>query len=148
MPKSCDGHPLLLNRSMWRRFPRIFCKNWSHKNIVLLGDAKASAHYSIGSGTKLAMECAIALADAVAAHGESDIGKAFAAYDKARRVPCQILQHNADVSLAWFEHMRRSFDMEPMQFAMTVMCRAKSITYDNLVVRDKGFVEKADTRIL
>ena len=63
-----EGHPLLLNRSMWRRFPRIFCKNWSHKNIVLLGDAKASAHYSIGSGTKLAMECAIALADAIAAH--------------------------------------------------------------------------------
>jgi len=140
-----QGHPLLLNRSMWRRFPRIFCKNWSHKNIVLLGDAKASAHYSIGSGTKLAMECAIALADAVAVHGGSDIAKAFAAYDKARRVPCQVLQHNADVSLAWFEHMRRSFDMEPMQFAMTVMCRAKSITYDNLVVRDKGFVEQADS---
>jgi anthraniloyl-CoA monooxygenase len=130
---------------MWRRFPRIFCRNWSHKNIVLLGDAKASAHYSIGSGTKLAMECAIALADAVAVHGESDIAKAFAAYDKKRRVPCQVLQHNADVSLAWFEHMRRSFDMEPMQFAMTVMCRAKSITYDNLMVRDKAFVEKADT---
>jgi anthraniloyl-CoA monooxygenase len=140
-----EGHPLLLNRSMWRRFPRIFCKNWSHENIVLLGDAKASAHYSIGSGTKLAMECAIALADAVAAHGETDVGKAFAAYDKARRVPCQVLQHNADVSLAWFEHMRRSFDMEPMQFAMTVMCRAKSITYDNLIVRDQSFVEKADS---
>jgi anthraniloyl-CoA monooxygenase len=140
-----EGHPLLLNRSMWRRFPRIFCQKWSHENIVLLGDAKASAHYSIGSGTKLAMECAIALADAVAAHGETDVSKAFAAYDKARRVPCQVLQHNADVSLAWFEHMRRSFDMEPMQFAMTVMCRAKSITYDNLIVRDQAFVEKADS---
>ena len=70
---------------------------------------------------------------------------AFTAYDEARRVPCQVVQHNADVSLAWFEHMNRSFDMEPMQFAMTVMCRAKSVTYDNLAVRDPGFVARADT---
>lgn len=140
-----EGHPLLLNRSFWRRFPRIFCERWSHENIVILGDGKASAHFSIGSGTKLAMECAIALADAVVAHAETDVGAAFAAYDKARRTPCQIIQHNADVSLAWFEHMNRSFDMDPMQFAMVVMCRAKSITYDNLLVRDPKFVEAADT---
>lgn len=140
-----DGHPLLLNRSFWRRFPRIFCERWSHENIVILGDGKASAHFSIGSGTKLAMECAIALADSVVAHGETDVAAAFAAYDKARRTPCQIIQHNADVSLAWFEHMNRSFDMDPMQFAMVVMCRAKSITYDNLLVRDPKFVEAADT---
>ena len=107
------GHPLLLNRSMWRRFPRIFCENWWHENIVILGDAKASAHFSIGSGTKLAMECAIALSDAVVAHGETDVQAAFQAYDEARRTPCQIIQHNADVSLSWFEHMNRSFDMDP-----------------------------------
>lgn len=140
-----EGHGLLLNRSHWRRFPRIFCENWSHKNIVLLGDAKASAHFSIGSGTKLAMECAIGLSDAVVTHADTDVKAAFAAYDKARRTPCQIVQHNADVSLAWFEHMKRSFDMEPMQFAMVVMCRAKTITYDNLMVRDPAFVAKADT---
>ncbi len=140
-----QGHPLLLNRSLWRRFPRIFCETWSTGNIVILGDAKASAHYSIGSGTKLAMECGIALSDAVLAHAEVGIDAAFAAYDEARRVPCQVVQHNADVSLAWFEHMNRSFDMEPMQFAMTVMCRAKSVTYDNLAVRDPGFVARADT---
>ncbi len=138
------GHPLLLNRSMWRRFPRIFCENWWSDNIVILGDAKASAHFSIGSGSKLAMECAIGLSDAVIAHGEEDITKAFQAYDDARRTPCQIIQHNADVSLAWFEHMDRSFDMEPLQFAMVVMCRAKSITYDNLILRDAEFVKKAD----
>jgi anthraniloyl-CoA monooxygenase len=143
--KELEGHPLLLNRSYWRRFPRIFCRNWHHRNIVILGDAKASAHFSIGSGTKLAMECAIALSDSVVAHAEQDVQKAFAAYDKARRVPCQVLQHNADVSLAWFEHMNRSFDMEPMQFAMVVMCRAKTITYDNLLIRDPSFVEAADT---
>ncbi|WP_395672137.1 bifunctional salicylyl-CoA 5-hydroxylase/oxidoreductase [Inquilinus sp.] len=139
-----QGHPLLLNRSMWRRFPRIFCERWWHKNIVLLGDAKASAHFSIGSGTKLAMECAIALSDAVLAKAETNVEAAFAAYDKARRTPCQVTQHNADVSLAWFEHMNRSTDMDPMQFAMVVMCRAKSITYDNLRIRDPDFVRRAD----
>ena len=139
------GHPLLLNRSNWRQFPRIFCDRWWHENIVLLGDAKASAHYSIGSGTKLAMECAISLSDAVVDHAETSVVKAFEAYADARRTPCQIIQHNADVSLAWFEHMNRSWDMSPEQFAMVVMCRAKSITYDNLIVRDPGFVEKVDT---
>ena len=139
------GHPLLINRSYWRRFPRIFCENWYHKNIVILGDAKASAHFSIGSGTKLAMECAIALSDAVLEHAETSVEAAFKAYDDERRTPCQVIQHNADVSLAWFEHMERSFDMEPMQFAMVVMCRAKSVTYENLIIRDPSFVEKADS---
>ena len=139
-----DGHPLLLNRSFWRRFPRVFCEGWWHENIVILGDAKASAHFSIGSGTKLAMECAIGLSDAVLAHAEQDVKAAFQAYDDARRAPCQIVQHNADVSLAWFEHMNRSTDMEPMQFAMVVMARAKSITYDNLQVRDPSFVARVD----
>ncbi len=139
-----QGHPLLLNRSNWRNFPRIFCEKWYAGKIVILGDAKASAHFSIGSGTKLAMECAISLADALLEHSENDVQKAFQAYDDARRTQCQIIQHNADVSLAWFEHMNRSWDMEPYQFAMVVMCRAKSITYDNLIVRDEEFVRKAD----
>lgn len=135
-----QGHGLVTNRSLWRNFPRIFCENWWHKNIVLLGDAKATAHFSIGSGTKLAMECAIALSDALVAHGKRSVEAAFRAYDKARRTEVQITQHNADVSLSWFEHMERSADMKPMQFAMVVMCRAKSITWDNLVVRDERFV--------
>jgi len=139
-----QGHGLLLNRSFWRVFPRIFCKNWSAGNIVILGDAKASAHFSIGSGTKLAMDCAIGLSDALLAHAEESIKQAFAAYDDARRTPVQITQHNADVSLAWFEHMHRSWDMQPMQFAMVVMCRAKSITYENLALRDPDFVRRAD----
>ncbi|MEX0283266.1 MAG: FAD-dependent monooxygenase [Paracoccaceae bacterium] len=139
-----QGHSLLLNRSNWRNFPRIFCESWHFDNVVILGDAKASAHFSIGSGTKLAMECGIALADALLEHAEDSVEQAFQAYDDARRTPVQIIQHNADVSLAWFEHMQRSWDMEPYQFAMVVMCRAKSITYDNLIVRDAGFVEKVD----
>jgi anthraniloyl-CoA monooxygenase len=135
-----EGHPLLTNRSLWRNFPRIFCENWWYGNIVLLGDAKASAHFSIGSGTKLAMESAIALSDSLVAHAETSVERAFRAYDKARRTDVQITQHNADVSLAWFEHMERSNDMKPMQFAMVVMCRAKSITWDNLLVRDERFM--------
>jgi len=135
-----EGHPLITNRSLWRNFPRIFCEQWWHKNIVLLGDAKATAHFSIGSGTKLAMESAIALSDALIAHGDESVEAAFRAYDKARRTEVQITQHNADVSLAWFEHMERSNDMKPMQFAMVVMCRAKSITWDNLLIRDEAFV--------
>ncbi|HEY1838095.1 MAG TPA: FAD-dependent monooxygenase [Rhizomicrobium sp.] len=135
-----QGHTLITNRSLWRNFPRVFCETWWHKNIVLLGDAKATAHFSIGSGTKLAMESAIALCDALLEHGEKSVEAAFRAYDKARRTEVQITQHNADVSLAWFEHMERSNDMKPMQFAMVVMCRAKSITWDNLVVRDEAFV--------
>lgn len=141
-----EGYPLILNRSLWRHFPRLFCNNWSVGKMVILGDAKASAHFSIGSGSKLAMDCAIGLHDAVIEHLEIDGYEAvFEAYDEERRVPTQITQHNADVSLAWFEHMDRSWDMDPYQFAMVVMCRAKSITYDNLVLRDPEFVEKADT---
>ncbi len=139
-----QGHPLLTNRSNWRRFPRIFCERWHTDNIVILGDAKASAHFSIGSGTKLAMECGIALADALIEHAQTSVNAAFEAYDAARRAPVEIIQHNADVSLAWFEHMGRAWDMEPYQFAMVVMCRAKSVTYDNVLLRDADFVKRVD----
>lgn len=141
-----QGHPLILNRSNWRQFPRIFCNNWNVGKMVVLGDAKASAHFSIGSGTKLAMDCAIGLHEATVDHFESDgIERVYRAYDANRRIPVQITQHNADVSLSWFEHMERSWDMDPYQFGMVVMCRAKSITYDNLRIRDREFVEAADT---
>ncbi len=140
-----EGHNLIINRSMWRQFPRIYCNNWYHKNIAILGDAKASAHFSIGSGTKLAMECAIALSDAVVEKAETSVEEAFKDYVKERETPVQILQHNADVSMSWFEHMDRSWDMDLMQFAAVVMCRSKSVTYDNLILRDPEFTEKLDT---
>lgn len=136
-----EGHKLITNRSLWRNFPHVTCRNWWHKNIVLLGDAKASAHFSIGSGTKLAMESAIALSGALVEKGENSVEEAFRAYDAARRTEVEVTQHNADVSMAWFEHMERSNDMKPMQFAMVVMCRAKSITWDNLLLRDERFVQ-------
>jgi anthraniloyl-CoA monooxygenase len=139
------GHRLITNRSIWRNFPKVSCKQWhAADKIVLLGDAKATAHWSIGSGTKLAMECAIALSDALIDHAP-DLHATFTAYEEARRTPVEITQHNAGVSLAWFEHVARSWDMEPMQFANVVMSRAKSITYDNLLLRDAAFVAACDT---
>ncbi len=139
-----DGHGLIINRSIWRQFPRVRCGNWSDGKIALLGDAKASAHWSIGSGTKLAMECAIGLSDAVIAHA-GNIKAIMAAYEDARRTPVEIIQHAADVSLRWFESMARHWNDRRYQFAFSLMCRSKSITWDNLGVRDPAFLRQVET---
>lgn len=135
-------HKLLINRSMWRNFPMIRCARWVRGNMVLLGDAKATAHFSIGSGTKLAMEDAIALADAMA--GAPDVAAALDAYEHGRREETEKTQHAADVSLVWFEHVDRFWDFDPVQFAFGVMTRAKAITYDNLTLRAPDFVAEVD----
>ena len=135
-----DGHPLIANRSLWRNFPNITNKTWVRGNAVLVGDAKATAHFSIGSGTKLAMEDAIALFEAFREH--SDVRKALAVYDTARREEVEKTQHAANVSLAWFEHMKRYWGMEPVQFAFGVMSRSKQITWENLELRDPRFIEE------
>jgi anthraniloyl-CoA monooxygenase len=136
------GHPLLINRSNWRRFPAIRCANWVKGNIVLLGDAKASAHFSIGSGTKLAMEDAIALHAAFRAGG--DVAACLARFEAARREDVEKTQHAADVSLVWFEHVKRFAHLHPTRFAFGLMTRAKAITWDNLDLRAPDFV--AETR--
>ena len=137
-----DGHPLLVNRSMWRNFPMIRNRRWVKDNMVLLGDAKATAHFSIGSGTKLAMEDAIALADAM--QRAPDIAAALKEYEEGRREEVEKTQHAADVSLVWFEHVDRFWDFDPVQFAFGVMTRSKAITYDNLTLRAPGFVAEVD----
>ncbi len=137
-----EGHPLLTNRSMWRNFPMIRSKRWVKDNMVLLGDAKATAHFSIGSGTKLAMEDAIALADAM--QDTATIGAALAQYEQGRREEVEKTQHAADVSLVWFEHVDRFWDFDPVQFAFGVMTRAKAITYDNLTLRAPDFIAEVD----
>ena len=137
-----DGHPLLTNRSMWRNFPMIRSQRWVKDNMVLLGDAKATAHFSIGSGTKLAMEDAIALADAMAQAPTVDA--ALQTYEHGRREEVEKTQHAADVSLVWFEHVDRFWDFDPVQFAFGVMTRAKAITYDNLTLRAPEFVREVD----
>ena len=136
-----DGHPLISNKSHWRQFPTITNEKWHHKNIVLLGDAKATAHYSIGSGTKLAMECAIALSDAIV-ENPTDIAAAFDQYEQKRRKRVEMIQHAANVSLDWFEHMDRHIQHPFMQFAFGVMTRAKKVTFENLALRDKSFTDK------
>ena len=139
-----EGHSLETNRSIWRNFPVISCDRWSHDKMVMLGDIKATAHWSIGSGTKLAMECAIALSDAVVANPD-DRDAAFAAYERERRTPVEITQHNAAVSLRWFEDMPMHWDKERYEFVFSIMSRAKSITWDNLKLRDASFLEKAES---
>jgi anthraniloyl-CoA monooxygenase len=135
-----DGHPFIANRSLWRNFPNITNKTWVHRNAVLVGDAKATAHFSIGSGTKLAMEDAIALFEAFKKH--VDVKKALTLYDTARREEVEKTQHAANVSLAWFEHMKRYWSMEPVQFAFGVMSRSKQITWENLELRDPAFIRE------
>jgi anthraniloyl-CoA monooxygenase len=136
------GHKLIANRSIWRNFPTIVNKTWVLEHgktaTVLVGDAKATAHFSIGSGTKLAMEDAIALYEAFRKH--ADVKSALARYDTARREEVEKTQHAANVSLAWFEHMKRYWGMDPLQFAFGVMSRSKQITWENLELRDAGFV--------
>ncbi len=141
------GHKLITNRSLWRNFPTIRCDHWTHQNMVLLGDAKASAHWSIGSGTKLAMEDAIALYEAFRANSgrwDVDVGSALAHFEFRRREEVEKTQHSADVSLVWFEHMRRFWPMHPVRFAFGLMTRAKAITYENLQLRAPEFVAEVD----
>ena len=137
------GHRLITNRSLWRSFPMIRTARYAMDNVVLLGDAKATAHFSIGSGTKLAMEDAIALHDAFQSHPE-DVTAALSAFERTRREEVEKTQHAADVSLVWFEHVDRFWPMDPVQFTFGLMTRSKSITYDNLRLRAPGFVGKVD----
>lgn len=138
------GHPLISNKSHWRQFPHITNQKWYKDNIVLLGDAKATAHYSIGSGTKLAMECAIALADSITEF-QTNKEKAFEKYEKLRRNKVEMIQHAANVSLDWFENMDRHIHHDFMQFAFGVMTRSKKVTFENLALRDATFTEKVLT---
>jgi len=137
-----DGHPLLSNKSIWRSFPTIRCARWHAGNVVLLGDAAHTAHFSIGSGTKLAMEDAIALAEALAAHGTADMPATLQAYEDDRFVEVAKTQHAAQTSLEWFENAARYRRQPPTLFAFNLLTRSKRITWDNLAVRDAAFIER------
>jgi len=142
--KQLAGHGLIVNRSLWRNFPMIRNARWSKGNVVLLGDAKATAHFSIGAGTKLAMEDAIALFEAFRA--EPEVADALALFERDRREEVEKTQHSADVSLVWFEHLKRFWDYDPVKFAFGLMTRAKAITYDNLALRAPEFVRAVTRR--
>lgn len=136
------GHRLLGNRSVWRTFPTIRCARWHSGNIVLVGDAVHTAHFSIGSGTKLAMEDSIALVAAFRTHGTADVPRALAAYEAARTVDVLKTQKAAQTSLEWFENSARYIGQHPLQFTFNLMTRSKRITYDNLRRRDPALVAR------
>jgi anthraniloyl-CoA monooxygenase len=137
-----QGHPLLANRSIWRRFPTVRNARWHARNVVLLGDAAHTAHFSVGSGTKLAMEDAIALAAALRVEGS--IPAALAAYEAGRRPQVESLQRAAQASLEWFESAERYHDTEPLQFAFNLLTRSLRITHENLKLRDPALVAQVD----
>src|SRR4030088_2698658 len=120
------GHGLIANRSSWRNFPNIRNATWVMDKVVLVGDAKATAHFSIGSGPQLPMGGGVG---------------ARALYDSQRREDVEKTQHAADVSLAWFENMHRYWGMDPPQFAFGVMARSKQITYENVCLVQRAFLE-------
>lgn len=142
--KYLKGHRLLGNKSVWRTFPTVRNETWVHENIVLLGDAAHTAHFSIGSGTKLAMEDAIELAQCFADMPGAEVNAVLKAYEDRRWVDSAKLQKTAQTSLEWFENVERYFDCQtPIQFTFNELSRSKRITYDNLKLRDPAFVEKA-----
>jgi anthraniloyl-CoA monooxygenase len=141
--RELDGHPLLKNRSLWRSFPVISNGAWHHDNIVLVGDAAHTAHFSIGSGTKLAMEDAIALSRSL--HEYREVGRALQAYEAERRPQVEALQRAAQRSLEWFEHTERYHgSLEPAQLAFSLLTRSLRVTHENLKTRDAKFVATVD----
>jgi anthraniloyl-CoA monooxygenase len=141
-----DGHRLLADRSIWRSFPTVRNETWHFENIVLLGDAAHTAHFSIGSGTKLAMEDAIALVHAFGKHGSADVAKVLGAYEEARYVDVLKTQKAAQTSLEWFENSARYMGQDPLSFTFNLMTRSKRITYDNLRLRDPDLVDEVSAR--
>ncbi len=134
---------LLGNKSIWRAFPRVKNKRWYYDNVVLLGDAAHTAHFSIGSGTKLAMEDAIALVDSFQRHPE-DVQSALEDYQETRWLDVAKLQRAAAVSRHWFEEIARYKDFEPEQMFVSMLSRSKRVTHGNLALRDPEYGEQLD----
>ncbi len=137
------GHRLMSNYSRWYTFLTVKNRNWHHEEIVLLGDSAHTAHFSIGSGTKLAMEDAIALANGFEQHPD-DIEAALNDFEQARRLRVEALQEAAAESQRYFENVRRYLDFDPLQFTFHLLTRSGRITYDNLKQRDPYFVSDVD----
>ncbi|MGH8947725.1 MAG: FAD-dependent monooxygenase, partial [Acidimicrobiia bacterium] len=137
-----DELGLIGNNSRWLQFPTIVCERWHNGNVVLMGDAIHTAHFSVGSGTKLAMEDAIALAGLLlAAH---PLDQAFGRYEEMRRPEVESLQRAAKASRNWFEGADRYRNLDPEQFVFSMLTRSQRITYDNLRVRDPGYMSRVD----
>ena len=142
-----QGHSLMTNAthirgSAWLRFPRVLCKKWYHENIVLLGDASATAHFSIGSGTKLALESAVALAEHI--HSEDNLKNAFERYQEDRLLEVLRLQSAARNSLEWFEQVERYLALDPVQLNYSMLTRSQRISHENLRERDPEWLQSAE----
>ncbi|QNE79089.1 bifunctional salicylyl-CoA 5-hydroxylase/oxidoreductase [Streptomyces finlayi] len=132
-----DGRPLRSNKSSWLTFTTVVNERWSHGSTVLIGDAAHTAHFSIGSGTKLAVEDALALAACV---GEQpDLRTALDAYETERRPVVASTQRAAAASLRWFEELDTYLDQPPRRFAFNLLTRSRRVTHDNLRLRDRAF---------
>ncbi|MFZ5462211.1 MAG: bifunctional salicylyl-CoA 5-hydroxylase/oxidoreductase [Pseudomonadota bacterium] len=141
------GHRLMSNArhlrgSAWLNFQRIHCERWHHGNIVLIGDAAHTAHFSIGSGTKLAMEDAIVLARVLGAGHE--VGRALELYEQERKIEVLRLQSAARNRMEWFENVARYTHLEPEQFAYTLLTGSQRIGHENLRLRDAGYVRSVE----
>jgi anthraniloyl-CoA monooxygenase len=142
-----DGNKLMTNAnhirgSAWIKFPRVLCEKWSHKNIVLLGDASATAHFSIGSGTKLALESAISLANNLSI--EKNHSSAFKKYEESRKLEVLRLQSAAKNSVEWFEDVERYLDLDPIQLKYSLLTRSQRISHENLRERDPEWLNQAE----
>ncbi|MGB5706683.1 MAG: bifunctional salicylyl-CoA 5-hydroxylase/oxidoreductase [Arenicellales bacterium] len=145
--KYLGGHRLMTNAnhirgSAWLNFPRVLCHKWFHKNIVLIGDAAATAHFSIGSGTKLALESGIALAESL--HTEENLESAFIKYQDDRRLEVLRLQSAARNSVEWFEDISRYLNLDPVQFNYSLLTRSQRISHENLRLRDPEWLKGAE----
>lgn len=137
-----DGHRMISNKSVWRQFPIVRNAQWHTGNIVLLGDALHTAHYSIGSGTKLAMEDAIALYETFRA--TDTVAAALPRFEEIRRDEVERTQHAGDISVVWTENPERYWKMEPTQAAYSMLTRSKEITHENLRLRDAAFIARVE----
>jgi anthraniloyl-CoA monooxygenase len=141
------GHPLISNAGHrtacpWIRFLRVSNEQWFDGNVVLVGDAAHTAHFSIGSGTKLAMEDAISLARALGS--QAPLHDALREYQNERMTEALRLQNAARNSMEWFEHVRRYVHLEPEQFAYSLLTRSQRVSHENLRLRDRGYLESVE----
>lgn len=136
-----DGHPLISNRSAWRNFPWLWSRRWSFRNMVLIGDALHTAHYSIGSGTRLAMEDALALTKALEAR-PGDLGAALAAFEAGRRPVVEKLVRASKTSAAWYERFGEHMRLAPLDFAMSYITRSGRVDDERLRAMAPGFMAR------
>ncbi len=146
--KHLGGHDLISNAAhlrgsaVWMQFPRVICEKWYNGNVVLMGDAAATGHYSIGSGSRLAFDSAIALADYL--HSEPTMEQAFQRYQEERRLEVLRLQSAARNSLEWFEQVERYLDMPQEQLVYSLLTRSQRISHENLRLRDPKWLRSAE----